>query len=402
MADDRKRWPDKALSAALVRTAKGPAKFYDGQGLYLRVDANGAKRWVQRLVIRGKTCELGLGSAALVTLAEAREVALANRRLARAGGDPLAAKRESEAVMTFEEAARAVYEAHRPSWRNPKHAAQFISTLEVYAFPHFGRKKVSEVSPSDVLAALGPIWTEKPETARRVRQRIGTVMKWTIAKGWRRDDPSEAISAALPKVARVTVNRRALPYAEVAGCLDSVRASGAGIATKLALELLVLTACRSGEVRLARWPEFDLDRAEWVIPAERMKAKRPHRVPLSPRALDILREAQGLADDTTDLVFPGARVGRPLSDMTLSKLVKEIGFDVDVHGFRTSFRTWAQERTNFPREVAEFALAHVTRNAVERAYARSDLFEKRRKMMEAWAAFLAGGQGKVVRIGISP
>lgn len=397
MADEKRRWPDKALSAVLVRNAKGPAKYYDGQGLFLRVEANGAKRWVQRLTIRGKQRELGLGSASLVTLAEARETALANRRLARAGGDPLQATREAAAVMTFAEAAHSVHEAHTPTWRNAKHAAQFISTLEAYAFPHFGRTKISDVTPADVLSALAPIWTAKPETARRVRQRIGTVMRWAVAKGWRQDNPAEAIALALPKHDRVPQHRKALHYSDVAGSLAVVHRSGAGKATKLALELLVLTACRSGEVRLAQWGEIDLGRAEWLIPASRMKAKREHRVPLSSRAVEVLRNAEALADGS-GLVFPGTREGKPLSDMTLSKLVKELGFDADVHGFRTSFRTWAQEQTNFPREVVEKAMAHTVRDKSEAAYARSDLFERRRKLMEAWASYLSAERGKVVRM----
>lgn len=300
--------------------------------------------------------------------------------------------------MTFEEAARKVHELHKPTWRNPKHAAQFIATLEAYAFPRLGRMKTPDVTSADVLAVLSPIWIEKAETARRVRQRIGTVMKWAIAQGWRKDNPVESIAQALPKAEKVKGRRKALPYVEVASCLDAVRASGAGQATKLALELLVLTAARSGEVRLAVWPEFDLEAAVWEIPAERMKMKRAHRVPLSPAALAILTQAKALKDGS-GLAFPGTKRGRPLSDMTLSKLVKELGFAADVHGFRTSFRTWAQERTNFPREVAEAALAHAVGDAVEQAYARSDVFEKRRKMMNAWAAYLAEARSNVVRIG---
>lgn len=386
MADGKRRHPDRALTAAQVRNAK-PGKHYDGNGLFLRVEDNGAKRWVQRIVIRGRQREMGLGSAQLVTLAEAREIALVNRKLARAGGDPLAAKREAAAVMTFEEAAREVHKAHLPTWKNKKHAAQFISTLETYAFGHFGPSKISDVSTADVLAALSPIWVSKPETARRVRQRIGTVMSWAIAKGWRRDDPTAAIAAALPRQGRTAANRKALPYAEVGGCIKAVQASKAGAVTKLALEFLALTAARSGEVRLAIWPEVDLEGAEWAIPAARMKMKRDHRVPLSPRAVAVLRAAQALGDGSP-LVFPGTRHGRPLSDMTLSKLVKELGFEADVHGFRTAFRTWVQEKTDFPREVAEAALAHVVGNQVEAAYARSDLFDKRRAMMEDWTNYL--------------
>lgn len=398
MSHSINRRPEKALTAQLVRTVQEPGKYFDGQGLYLRVEPNGSRFWVQRITIRGKRCELGLGPPSLVPLAEARAVALANRKLAREGGDPLQAKREAAAVLSFEEAARKVHEMHSPTWKNPKHAAQFISTLETYAFPRLGRLKVPDVTTADVLAVLSPIWVEKAETARRVRQRIGTVMKWAIAQGWRQDNPAENIAQALPKAETTKANRKALPYSEVAGCIDAVKASGAGLATKLALELLVLTASRSGEIRLAAWSEFDLKAKVWEVPAERMKMKKLHRVPLSDRALALLDEAKAL-DDGSGLVFPGTKTGKPLSDMTLSKLVKELGFPVDVHGFRTSFRTWAQERATFPREVAEAALAHAVGDAVEQAYARSDVFEKRRKMMDAWAAFLAGRLNNVVRIG---
>lgn len=381
------RRPKKALTALEVKNATKQGKYFDGHGLYLRVDANGSKFWVQRIVIRGKRSELGLGSAVLVTLAEARATALENRKLARAGGDPLQAKREARAILTFEEAARKVHEMHKPTWKNEKHAAQFLSSLETYTFPKLGKLKVAEVGTADVLAVLMPFWTDKPETARRVRQRIGTVMKWAIAQGWRQDNPAENIEQALPKTSKVQQHRRALGYDEAATCVAAVKASGAGLTTKLAFEFLVLTAARSGEVREAVWSEIDLEKWVWEIPADRMKMKRPHRVPLSAPAVAILKQAEGLADDE-GYVFPGAKRGRPLSDMTLSKLVKELGFNADVHGFRTSFRTWAQEKTNYPREVAEAALAHLSGDAVERAYARSDLFKKRREMMDAWAEHL--------------
>lgn len=397
MADHLTRRPKKALTAQAVRNATLPGKYFDGHGLYLRVDTSGSRFWVQRITVRGKRCELGLGSPSLVTLAEARAKALDNRKLAREGGDPLQAKREAQAVLSFEEAARKVHALHKPTWKNDKHAAQFITTLETYAFPRLGKLKVQDVTTADVLAVLMPIWTDKAETARRVRQRIGTVMKWAVAQGWRQDNPAENIGQALPKVAKSQEHRKALPYGDVTGCIETVRRSGAGQATKLALEFLVLTAARSGEVREARWDEIDIAAMVWDIPASRMKMKRPHRVPLSPRAITVLSEAEALADGS-GLVFPGTKVGRPLSDMTLSKLVKELGFKVDVHGFRTSFRTWAQERTTFPREVAEAALAHLSGDAVERAYARSDVFDKRCKMMDAWAAFLDEKCNKVVRI----
>ncbi|WP_341212011.1 site-specific integrase [uncultured Limimaricola sp.] len=267
-------------------------------------------------------------------------------------------------------------------------AAQFFSTLETYTFPNIGGHRVPDITTADVLAVLQPIWLEKPETARRVRQRIGTAMKRAVAQGWRQDNPAESISSALPRQSHAQRYRRVMPYGEVADCLKAVRASKANPFTKLAFELLVLTACRSGEVRMADWSEMDLNRAIWTIPGERMKAGREHRVPLSAQAVAVLRQAQALGTGS-GLVFPGAKAGRPLSDMTLAKLVKELGFDVDVHGFRTSFKTWAQEQTNAPREVSEAALAHVIRDKAEAAYARSDLFEKRRELMETWATWLA-------------
>jgi integrase len=399
MATKGIRTPEKALTAQFVKTVKDPGKYFDGHGLFLRVQPNGQRQWVQRITIRGKRCELGLGNPSLVSLAEAREAALANRKLAVSGGDPMRAKKEAEAVLTFEEAARKVHALHLPTWRNAKHGAQFLSTLETYTFPRIGALKVADVTTADVLGVLMPIWTVKPETAARVRQRIGTVMKWAIAQGWRQDNPAQSIDQALPKRDKSLVqHRKALTYAEVADCLKVVQASSAGLSTKLALEFLVLTATRSGEARGATWAEMDLGASPcWTIPASRMKAKRDHRVPLAPRAVAILAEAKRL-DDGKGLVFPGTKAGKPLSDMTLSKLVKELGFDADVHGFRTSFRTWAQERTNFPREVAEAALAHTIKDKAEAAYARSDVFDKRRKMMEVWAAYLAQEAGEIFKL----
>ncbi|MCK0102354.1 integrase arm-type DNA-binding domain-containing protein [Pseudohalocynthiibacter sp. F2068] len=392
------RKPEKALTAQFVKTVKEPGKYFDGHGLFLRVQSNGARQWVQRIVIRGKRCELGLGNPSLVSLSEARETALANRKLARAGGDPLSAKKEAKAALTFEQAARKVHELHKPTWRNVKHAAQFISTLETYAFPRIGKLKVGDVTTADVLAVLQPIWLKKPETARRVRQRIGTIMKWAVANGWRLDNPADAIAQALPKQDKTQQHRKALPYGEVTEFLETLRTSKAGLMTKLALELVILTASRSGEVRLADWSEMNLENAIWTRPAYRMKANKEHRVPLSNRSIEILTQARE-AGSGKGLVFPGTVKGKPLSDMTLSKLVKELGYDVHVHGFRTSFKTWAQEKTNTPRDVSEAALAHTVKDKAEAAYARSDFFEKRRRLMENWTCFLATKSENIVRIG---
>ena len=227
-------------------------RYSDGNGLYLQVDPSGARRWVQRLVIRGTSRTLGLGGCAVVSLAEARDIALGNRKLARAGGDPLAERRHARGMPTFEVAAAKVLALHRPGWRNAKHAAQWATTLQEYAHPHLGSLPVSEVTTADVLTVLTAIWHDKPETARRVRQRIGAVMKWAVAKGYRQDNPAgDALAQALPRHTVVRRHLRALPHGEVAGAIQAVRASRASVAVKLAFEFLVLTAARSGEVRLA-------------------------------------------------------------------------------------------------------------------------------------------------------
>ena len=260
-----------------------------------------------------------------------------------------------------------------------------------------GKIRVADVGTSHVLAVLTPIWLTKSETARRVRQRIGTVMKWAVAQGWRQDNPADAIAQALPKQDRTQKHRKSLPYDDVKCCIDTVKASNATMATKLCFELLVLCVTRSGEARMARWDEFDLERAEWAIPSERMKSKKIHRIPLSPRALEIMRDARALSDGT-GLVFEGSRAGKELSENTMNKLLRELGYDVHIHGFRTSFKTWCQERTNVSNEVSEAALAHVKRDKAEAAYARSDLFDKRCKLMDRWAIFLSEYKSNVVRI----
>ncbi|MCR9088666.1 MAG: tyrosine-type recombinase/integrase [Rhodobacteraceae bacterium] len=378
----------KSLTAAFVSTIKDPGKYHDGKGtgLFLLVKPTGGRFWVQRIVIRGKRRELGLGSPPVVSLAEAREQALTNKRTARLGGDPLAEKRRAQAALTFEQAARRTHVELSPTWRNPKDRAAFLSSMEAYIFPRFGSVLLPDVTTADVRQAILAAREKAPGVAKKLVYRVSFVFKWGIAEGICESNPSTTQALALPRVKRKPQHRKALPYDEVAGCLATVRASHAWNATKLAVEFLVLTASRSGEVRLAEWDEIDLAKKTWTVPAERMKMKRAHRVPLSDRAMGILAETSELRD-ASNYVFPSIR-GRPLSDMTLSKLIKELGFDADIHGFRTSFRTWVQEQTDYPREVAEAALAHKLGDDVEEAYARSDLFEKRKAMMEDWAAHL--------------
>ena len=385
------------LSAAFVSKVTAPGHYWDGHGLILRVTRAGSKQWVQRLRIRGKRRELGLGGYPLVTLAMAREAALANRRAVHAGGDPLAEKRTRRGVPTFAEAARKVFALRRGGWRNAKHAGQWITTLEQFVFPRIGARGVDEVSTEDVIAVLGPIWHDKPTTAKRVRQRIGAVLTWAVAQGFRPDNPADAVKAVLPKHNGAGNAHRALPYSEVADAIAAVRASGAAPVLKLAFGFLVLTAARAGEVRFATWGEIDLASATWTVPGERMKAGREHRVPLSPRAVAILDEAQALRSRRGDLVFP-SRGGRPLTERGFVQALARLGIDATAHGFRASFRVWAQERTNIPREICEAALAHTLKDKAEAAYARSDLFEKRRELMERWARFLNPAPADVVSL----
>ena len=279
---------------------------------------------------------------------------------------------------------------HEPSWRSPKSGPQWRASLETYAYPFIGELPVSEVMPGHVMAIVEPIWNEKRETARRVKQRISAICRWAVAQGYRTDDPAGiVIDAALPRNGVERRHMPALPYDQVADCIAHVNSSRrASHSSKLALEFLVLTAARSAEVRKATWDEMDVEGATWTVSASRMKANREHRVPLSGRALEVLAEAAELSDGT-GLVFPGAREGRPLSENTHAKLLRELGFDAVTHGFRSSFRDYAAEQTHTPHAVMEAALAHRIKDKAEAAYARSDLFEKRRALMESWARYLA-------------
>ena len=398
MVDARNRGRPPVLSAAFVRTVTRPGRYGDGRGgfglsLLVKPMANGrlSKTWAVRTRVAGRPVNIGAGRYPVVTLAQARARALEVARAVARREDP---RRGAAACPTFAEAAEKVIEMHRPTWKDGARSAEiWRSSLADYAIPRLGRRRVSDITTADVMAVLLPIWNEKRETARRLRQRIGAVMKWAIAQGHRHDNPAgEAIGAALPKSTGVQKHMRALPHGEVAAALAKVRASGAWPSTKLAFEFLVLTAARSGEVRLATWDEIDVDGAVWTVPAEKMKAQREHRVPLSERALDLLREAREYAD-ASGLVFP-SQTGRTLSDMTISKLVKEQGIAAVPHGFRSSFRDWCSD-TGQSREVAEAALAHVVRG-VEGAYARSDLFERRRRLMDRWAGYITSASAKVI------
>ena len=389
----------QALSDRAVKAATAPGRMFDGHGLFLLVTPGGAKIWKQRITVRGRRQELGLGPYPVVTLREAREAALANRRIVRAGLNPKVERRRVKGVPTFVELARADFEHRKAGWRNAKHAAQWIGTLEEFAFPRLGERTVDDITTDDVFGVLAPLWHTKPTTAKRLRQRVGAVLAVAVAKGHRSDNPADTVKTMLAKHQSIeTKGHRSLAYGEVAGALAKVRESNANRSTALALEFLVQTAARAGEVRFAKWDEIDTGEATWTVPGERMKAGREHRVPLSPRALEILAEARSLATGRTDLIFP-SRTGKPLGERSMLQVLDRLGIDATAHGFRSSFRVWAAERTTIPREVCEAALAHTIRDKAEAAYLRAtDLFDRRRDLMERWAAYLSEKPADVVSI----
>ena len=386
------------LTVAKMRALSKPGMYGDGGTLYLRVSPGGSKSWIQRLAVHGRRRDIGLGGWPLTTLTEAREMAFENRRLARRGGDPLAEKRKAN-MPTFQEAAMQTFEANRPRWRNDKVAKNWLQQLERHAFPVMGEMPVDRIGREDVLRVLTPIWTTKPEVARKLRQRIRATLRWAEAHGFVDSNPAgDAIDGALPTMPAVKRHFRALPYGDVAVALEAVESTRAVLASKLCFRFLILTAARSGEARGAAWEEIHENEREWRIPGERMKTGHPHRIPLSDAAMAVLEQARLLRDDS-GLVFPSpVKRGRPLSDMAFTKLLRTTGLaeKTVVHGFRSSFRDWCAE-TGKPRELAEAALAH-TVGGVEGAYFRSDLFERRRLLMDQWAAYLTGADAEVVRL----
>ena len=344
-----------------------------------------------RITVDGRRRDIGLGGYPSVSLARAREKAADHRAAIAEGRDPVAEK-HAPAMPTFRKAAYAVHEANKPRWRNPRHMAGWIQTLERHAMPVLGNTPLDRIDRGDVLRVLTPIWTSRPETARRVRQRMRTIFRWAMAHGFMESNPAgEAIDGALPPMPKVKAHFRALPYQEVRAALETVATSQASMSAKLCFRFLILTAARSGEARGTTWDEIDLDGRVWRIPSERMKAGVEHRVPLSDHALEVLGEASVLREDS-GLVFPSPlKQGAPMSDMTLTKVLRSVGLagHATVHGFRSSFKNWALEQTDTPWAVSEAALAHSLGNATEQAYARSDLFERRRTLMQQWADYLA-------------
>lgn len=381
------------LNVLSVQRLNTPGLYCDQGGLYLQVSNSGTKSWIFRFSLNKRSRSMGLGSVDLVSLAEARMKALECRRLLLQGEDPIESRksaRQAQALLdaktvSFDECARGYIDAHRSGWKNRKHAAQWTSTLETYASPVIGKLSIQSIDTALVMKVLDPIWREKTETASRLRNRIELVLAWATVRGYRTgDNPARwqgHLDHLLPR--RSDVKRvkhfAALPFCEIGELTTKLRSLG-GVAA-LALEFQILTAARPGEVFGALWSEISMTDRMWIIPLERMKAKRQHRIPLSPRAIEILGEMRKHRPDS-DLVFPGRSRSRPLSNGAFLAILKNrLGLSITAHGFRSSFRDWAAERTTFSREVVEMALAHSIRDATEAAYRRGDLLMKRQVLM---------------------
>lgn len=392
-----------ALTVMTVKNAK-PGRHADGGGLHLLVKDTGARSWVYRFMLKGKSRDIGLGAAGPggISLADARDLATALRLKVKAGIDPLEERQRSEAEakaakqaaevagITFKAMAETHIAANKDSWRNAKHKQQWENTLKTYAYPVIGDLPVAEVDTPHVLKVLEPIWREVPETASRLRGRIETVLDSAKARGYRQGENPARWRGHLAQIlpTRTKLSRghhKAMPYEAIPAFVKQLQERKAVAA--LALEFVILTGARTGEVIAAEWSEVDLSKAVWTVPAERMKAGKEHRVPLSPRAVTILEEMQQLGGK---YLFPGVQRDK-LSGMAMAMLLRRMKQDVTVHGFRSAFRDWASECTGYSHEVAEMALAHTISNAVERAYRRGDLFEKRRRLMVDWAAYCATG-----------
>jgi integrase len=389
----------RVLTAKLVEKSATPGYYFDGAGLYLQIAKGGSKSWILRYVMDGKAREMGLGSYVTFSLAEARERAIAQRKLIADGVDPIAARRagaldirlKATNTITFDKAAAEYIEANQAAWRNSKHRDQWRNTLNTYASPVIGCIPVGTVTTPLVLKILQPIWTSKTETATRVRGRIEKVLDWAKVQGYRTGDNPAVwrghLSEALPKPSRVAEagHHAALPWSEVGQFMTSLRAM-AGTAS-LATQLIILTATRTSEVIEATWSEFNLDAGLWVIPKERMKGFREHRVPLSAQALAVLGKVKA-STKSSEFVFPSITPDRPISNMACLAVLKRMGrSDLTVHGFRSTFRDWTAEATSYPRDVCEMALAHAIEDKAEAAYRRGDLLKKRAELMVDWANF---------------
>lgn len=399
----------KRLTAKAVEHAKhDPKKSKHSQrigdpgsfGLALNIQPGGSKSWVQGLCVRGKRVWIGLGPYPAFSLADARERALANKRIAYDGGDPREARKESAAVPTFGALAEQVIRTASSGHKNGRSRRQWQASLGTYVYPRIGGKRVDAINLTDIMGVMmqadpdtgAPFWQDKPETARRVRQRMATVFTAAIDFGHRPDNPAAVALRQLPKQRASVTHHKALPWQDVPAAVQTVRNTGAHPATKMLFEIIVMTGARSGEARGARWREIDTEAAVWTVPAARMKMGQEHRVPLAPEALSLLGQARKLyGARPNSLVFPSP-TRKEISNSTISKLIRENGIAAVPHGFRSSLRDFLSEQTDASRELKERILAHAIKSKVERAYSRSDLLEQRRPYMEQYAAFVTGGK----------
>ena len=371
------------LNVRKIRELKEPGRYADGGSLYLHIRPGGSRQWIVRTTISGKRSDIGLGSLNYVSLAEAREKAREIVKETRAGVDPLLEKRKAKAVPTFATVSEAVWNQLKPTWKSAKHANQWISTLEDFAYPHLANKKISDISSSHILDVLTPIWTDKPETAKRIRQRLRAIFDWAKASGYYlNENPVDAVKMALPRQKESGNHHKALQWDKLPAFMQELQ-QRSGISAS-ALQFLILTAGRSGEVRYAVWNEISDDL--WSIPAERMKMGKLHRVPIVRQSRQILQNMSGHSET---YIFPSQNSSqKPMSDMVFKALFKRMGYDeITAHGFRSTFRDWASDNNVEAREVAEAVLAHQLGDQTERAYARSDMFERRKKLMAKWADF---------------
>jgi integrase len=378
------------LTVLQVRHAK-PGRYADGNGLYLHVRESGSRAWVLRAVVNGKRKDFGLGSVAQLGLAQARIKAAAYQAKLKYGEEIRPGVDEPvNDTPTFAEAARACHTAIKDGWKNARHSDSWLSSLEGHVFNHFGHKPVDSITSAMVRAALAPIWLKIPETARRVLQRVRTVLDFAHIEGWCPNEASlRSVTRGLPRQPVDDNHFEAMPYADVPAFISRLATTPAS-AGKDALIFTILNAVRSGETRLAKWPEFDLNAGIWTIPAARMKMKKLHVIPLTPPVIAILRRRWELRVGDTGFVF-STHGKKPLSDMTMTKVLRDLDIaKITVHGFRSSFTDWAAERTRVPKEVVDRALAHKVADRVEAAYRRTDFFERRRRLMESWAKYVNG------------
>ena len=386
----------KLTATAIKAALNKPGRHGDGEGLFLQVGTGGQASWMVRVQKSGRRRDIGLGSLSKVSLSLARTRASEARSQIGVGIDPVAERKKAAGIPTFRQAAALVHAEQKKTWRNGKHQAQWLATLETYAFPTIGDLSVAEINGPAIRDVLIAIWLDKPETARRLRQRIGVVLNWAHAKGYRKLEAPRSIDRGLPRQPKKAGHHAAMPYAEVNDFISKLRVRESW--GRLALEATILTAARSGEIRGATWEEVDLEKGLWTIPAKRMKAGREHVVPLSPAALRLFKRAEELRTEGSRFVFHGIKRDKPMSDMTLLKVLRDMDLSVTVHGFRSTFRDWVSEETQFQGELAEAALAHGVKDKTEAAYRRGNLLEKRRALMDAWAAFCGGDQSGVVRL----